>query len=398
MRFNSSYPLTNRDSQNTPETRDNMSSMKVEGIVNGGQGNGNAYLTYPDEPWNLRSYFKTVKGLENLLIYIWIAKDIAWTTSSWYPAWLFGTLAVILSGAFVFKAILDLHYDEIWNGVGQFLWVFGNFWWMMGDVHDVEFPDEKPQYDERQQSCQIIMSFAMAWLGVLYFIIRPFKLFPTVPKEIDAQYNDMTLVPSFPYFTNWREYENFHLVLWLGKDLAWCLLNKPMWFIFTPPTLLIALDFIFITATVDGLIIDHVHYISLLMWVIGNGTWALGELYWINNDDPETLFRGSRPENANARWWASWILLFSYLPLLIVHIYWIPLSTCTDIIPDHHQDSTPYSDVRDGNGRSSENPLHRASGGSISSIESGNDSGDNNSLDGKQSNSNSPTANSHTNA
>lgn len=307
--------------------------MKVEGTLSGGQFNGNAYATYPDEKWSIKSYF-SIKGLENLLIYVWIAKDISWTTSTWIPAWLFGTLAVFLSFVFVCIAIYDLHYEEIWNGIAQLLWVFGNFWWMMGDVHDVEFPDERPIYDERQHACQVIMIAAMTWLGILYFIIRPFKLFPKIDKETRDKYCDVDLKPSMPFFNDWREYENFHLVLWLGKDLAWCLLNKPMWFVFTPPTFLINLDFICLTATVDGLLVDHVHYVSLLLWVIGNGTWALGELYWIDNDDPETLLRGSRPENANARWWASWILIFSYFPLFILHCYWIPLSLCTNVIQD----------------------------------------------------------------
>ena len=88
--------------------------MKVEGTLSGGQFNGNAYATYPDEKWSIKSYF-SIKGLENLLIYVWIAKDISWTTSTWIPAWLFGTLAVFLSFVFVCIAIYDFHYEEIWK-------------------------------------------------------------------------------------------------------------------------------------------------------------------------------------------------------------------------------------------------------------------------------------------
>ena len=40
--------------------------LKVEGTLSGGQFNGNAYTTYPDEKWDIKYYF-TIKGLENLL-------------------------------------------------------------------------------------------------------------------------------------------------------------------------------------------------------------------------------------------------------------------------------------------------------------------------------------------
>jgi len=69
-----------------------------------------------------------------------------------------------------------------------------------------------------------------------------------------------------------------------------------------------------------------VHYISMLMWVIGNMMWALGELFYASDDDPEQLLRGSRPENKNCRWWASWCLIWSFLPLLVLHCVWIPLT------------------------------------------------------------------------
>jgi hypothetical protein len=49
----------------------------------------------------------------------------------------------------------------------------------------------------------------------------------------------------------------------------------------------------------------------------------------MNDDDPEGLIlRGSRPENKNCRWWASWILIFAFLPIVILYSVWLPL-TCS---------------------------------------------------------------------
>ena len=289
------------------------------------QGTGNAYATLPDRKWTLEMYF-TIHGLENLLLYVWIAKDLSWTTSSWVGAWFWGILAIVLSLLFVVRAVVDVNWLEIWHGIAQFLWVFGNFWWMIGDVHDVEFPDRKSMYDERQKGCQHIMEAALIWLALWYLIVRPLKLLPEPDEETARMYDEHDLVPSIPYFKTWRTYESFHIVLWLGKDYAWNTLNKPLWFIFTPFTLIASMDFIWTTARVDNMIIDHVHYISMLMWVIGNMMWALGELFYASDDDPEQLLRGSRPENKNCRWWASWCLIWSFLPLLVLHCVWIPLT------------------------------------------------------------------------
>lgn len=290
------------------------------------QGMGNAYTTLPGEKWTCATYWETIPGMDNMLLYLWIAKDISWTTSTWVPAWLFGMMSVFFSGMFFVRTVLDVNWAEIWHSAAQFLWVFGNFWWMIGDVHDVEFPKEKPIYDARQIACSHIMEGALALLAIWYLVIKPLRLLPDADAKTTRKYNTCELIPSIPYFKTWREYELFHIVLWLGKDYAWNVLNKPLWFIFTPFTLIASVDFIWTTAKEDHMIVDNIHYISTLLWVLGNMMWALGELFYANDDDPEQLFRGSRLANENCRWWASWILIFSYLPLLVLHCVWIPLS------------------------------------------------------------------------
>jgi hypothetical protein len=222
------------------------------------QGQGNAYITLPDEKWTLEMY-STIRGLESLLLYLWIAKDIAWTTSNWVCAWLFGMLSVVFAFLFLVRAVMDVNWLEIWHAVAQFLWVFGNFWWMIGDVHDVEFPGEKSMYDQRQTDCSHIMEAAMCWLALWYLVVRPLKLLPEPDAETSTDYDGIAgnLVPSVPYFKTWREYESFHVILWLGKDYAWNTLNKPLWFIFTPFTLIGSMDFIWTTARVEGVNINH---------------------------------------------------------------------------------------------------------------------------------------------
>ena len=46
---------------------------------------------------------------------------------------------------------------------------------------------------------------------------------------------------------NWREYEHVHTLLWLCKDLCWNQDQPIPWVIFIIPTLLVGLDFVYIT-------------------------------------------------------------------------------------------------------------------------------------------------------
>jgi hypothetical protein len=61
---------------------------------------------------------------------------------------------------------------------------------------------------------------------------------------------------------NWREYEHLHTLLWLSKDLSWNQGSPIPWVIFMVPTLLIAVDFIWMTwstkvSCIDALRVWH---------------------------------------------------------------------------------------------------------------------------------------------
>jgi len=296
------------------------------------QGQGNAYTSMPDEPWS-PSVYLTVRGMENILILVWVAKDLSWTTATWPSAWLFGISALSISFWFILRALYDGSWEEIFHGIGQFLWILANFFWMIGELHDDVYPDEPEVYDTNLARCKLTMEIAFGLFCVWYLVVKPLKIFPEPDPSIKMKYDECGLIPSIPYFNNWRQYELFHYVLWLGKDYSWCIQNKALWFIFTPPTLLIAIDFIWTTGRVDNMIIDHAHYCAQLIWVIGNGTWALGELFWTNDDDPEDIFGPARRGGGNARFFASWFLLLSYVPILILYCVWVPLS-CMGKIED----------------------------------------------------------------
>lgn len=78
------------------------------------------------------------------------------------------------------------------------------------------------------------------------------------------------------------------MLFWIAKDLAWNRLNLTLWLSCMVPTLLIALDFIFIAATTrsEDNAVDTIHFLAILMWVIGNSVWAYGDFFLQDYSEP----------------------------------------------------------------------------------------------------------------
>lgn len=137
---------------------------------------------------------------------------------------------------------------------------------MMGELHDHEFPNEPLWYPSRTIQAGHIMKSSLLLLALYYLIIRPFNIMPPSVDSIEA-YNDTGLPARVPsLFSTWRDYEHLQwdlinvfvslvidccvwcfcsVLCWLGKDTAWNTANLPMWLIFSVPTIIISLDFIY---------------------------------------------------------------------------------------------------------------------------------------------------------
>jgi hypothetical protein len=118
---------------------------------------------------------------------------------------------------------------------------------MTGEVHDVDYPDEPPLADIHTTQSARILEAALIYLLFYYLVVIPLNLLP-VSAEAIAAYDDGQYKPRFKYFRTFRQYENLHMLFWLAKDLAWNRTNIVMWFICLVPTVLVAADFLIISA------------------------------------------------------------------------------------------------------------------------------------------------------
>jgi uncharacterized membrane protein YiaA len=181
---------------------------------------GICWLHWPDEPWSPRWYY-SVRGQESMHIYLWIAKDLSWVQAYYYAGMIFGTLSVAWMLYILGQAIHKRSLDEIWTTIAHVLWLVANFVWMIGELHDSKYPNERSMYNARAGECGFIMMVALIWIGLYYAILKPLKLMNETTSKPE-EYDTTGLKCRFSwFFKTWREYENFHILLWIGKDLAW---------------------------------------------------------------------------------------------------------------------------------------------------------------------------------
>ncbi len=74
-----------------------------------------------------------------------------------------------------------------------------------------------------------------------------------------------------------RAYENFHIVLWLIKDMSWVMLCRPLGIAMILPTLLVAIH---ITWKSRREIAEVLHNGAICCWICANSIWMIGEFYF----------------------------------------------------------------------------------------------------------------------
>ncbi|WP_210114475.1 hypothetical protein [Hymenobacter elongatus] len=88
-----------------------------------------------------------------------------------------------------------------------------------------------------------------------------------MPQPSDPTYN----IPA-PY----RRMENLHILFWLLKDLAWCMIWKPLALLMIGPTLGIALLITWRTRTIKA---ELAHNLAIVFWISANSYWMISEFF-----------------------------------------------------------------------------------------------------------------------
>ena len=74
----------------------------------------------------------------------------------------------------------------------------------------------------------------------------------------------------------YRKMENLHIVFWLFKDVAWCLVWKPLGMLMIIPTLMIS---IIIAWQTRKFISELCHNLAITFWISANSYWMISEFF-----------------------------------------------------------------------------------------------------------------------
>lgn len=83
--------------------------------------------------------------------------------------------------------------------------------------------------------------------------------------------------------SKYRSFENFHILLWLLKDVCWVSDFKIAGIIIAVPTIILAL---YITYLHRQIFSELAHNIAVCCWILANVTWMVGEFYFQDSSRP----------------------------------------------------------------------------------------------------------------
>lgn len=231
---------------------------------------GVAWMNPPDVPFTPLYLLFHQRGQENLHIYFWILKDLAWMQAlgGWYYCgFICGSMAIAWSLLLALKAIfVTKNHHEAYLNIGQAGWLMGNYIWMSGELYDLKYSDDDGEvlYSERTAIAGHILLASFLYLLIFFIFLKPFNILPKPSEESIKVYDTPGLLPKRMerFFSTWRDYENIHILFWCGKDLSWNTMRPETYWFFSTLTILESIDFSITSLFHSDLIIDHSHFIA----------------------------------------------------------------------------------------------------------------------------------------
>lgn len=264
----------------------------------------------------------SVRGIENWHVYLWLLKDLFWSLNYTICGTVFGIFAIVFTVIIIWNRVRSSNSEDTLFGIVLLIWLIGNFWWMRSEFIENNETGVKGRIEA---GWILISAFCVAFLYCTILKWYP-KNFIKNDSNLIAIYVRNGYFPYFTFFENWKQYEFFHMVCWLTKDIGWCFLNQYIWFPAVIMTLLISIDFIRYSVKGKRYAMDLTHYVIQLVWLIGNIVWSTGETFNLTRDTPHTIF--SVPNPITSRWIASIIFTFAFAIIIAFNLTWIILTKC----------------------------------------------------------------------
>ena len=83
--------------------------------------------------------------------------------------------------------------------------------------------------------------------------------------------DQMYVIPA-----RYRKMENMHIIFWLLKDVAWCMIWKPLGLTMIFPTLIISIVIAWRTREIKS---ELAHNLAITFWIMANSYWMISEFF-----------------------------------------------------------------------------------------------------------------------
>ncbi|MEO8172777.1 MAG: hypothetical protein ABI581_06825, partial [Sediminibacterium sp.] len=80
--------------------------------------------------------------------------------------------------------------------------------------------------------------------------------------------------PAYNIPLAYRKMENLHIVFWLFKDIAWCMVWRPLGIVMILPTLIISIVIAWRTRQYMS---ELCHNLAITVWISANSYWMISE-------------------------------------------------------------------------------------------------------------------------
>jgi hypothetical protein len=80
--------------------------------------------------------------------------------------------------------------------------------------------------------------------------------------------------PTYNIPLQYRKMENLHIVFWLFKDVAWCMVWKPLGIVMIFPTLIVS---VIIAWRTREMMSEFCHNLAITVWISANSYWMISE-------------------------------------------------------------------------------------------------------------------------
>ena len=308
------------------------------------------WCSYPAIKWNIRWYFG-LRGAQYFQLYLWIIRDFAWAQARFLDGTTkyavlnysfgaaIGALAVIWAALLFLRSIYHRQVNEIFYTFSVFLWQASTYWWCLGTLLDNRYNTDSRE-ESRMRDCMSILIFTFLVQAFYHVIVRFW--WKTTVNRVLSKFDEPRLqyatwhfqcIPNFLHM-NWRDFEHFQILFWVGKEIGASGGNRGYWVICYLLTFFVALFLINSSINTRRTMIDHCHYLGIAIWLFGVGIVEMGPLFFKGTHNWWEYLPPRRAESdIYCYFYGSYAILFAFVPVIILHIIWI-VATCLGLIKD----------------------------------------------------------------